>query len=184
MIAAGPWAGQVLADLKIPFEVRRKPLFWFRTRSDVYRADQGCPAFLYDLADGCFYGVPQIDPLGIKVAEHTGGALVSDPLSVDREMDLKELERVAHFVSHYLGEAAPHCTNHAVCMYTMTPDAHFVVDRHPAHPQVAFAAGLSGHGFKFTCVLGEALSQLALDGRTSLPIGFLAADRPSLRTQV
>jgi glycine/D-amino acid oxidase-like deaminating enzyme len=63
----------------------------------------------------------------------------------------------------------------------MTPDAHFVVDRHPEHPQVVFAAGLSGHGFKFTCVLGEALTQLALDGRTDLPIEFLAANRPTLR---
>jgi glycine/D-amino acid oxidase-like deaminating enzyme len=66
-------------------------------------------------------------------------------------------------------------------MYTMTPDAHFVVDRHPHHPQVAFAAGLSGHGFKFTGVLGEALAQLALEGSTSLPIGFLSVARESLR---
>jgi monomeric sarcosine oxidase len=181
VICAGPWAGQVLADLQIPFEVRRKPLFWFQTRSEVYRAEQGCPAFLYDLEDGCFYGVPQIDPLGIKVAEHTGGAGVSDPLEVNRQLDVEELERVAHFVGHYIAEAATYCTNHAVCMYTMTPDAHFVVDRHPSHPRVAFAAGLSGHGFKFTCVLGEALAQLTLDGQSTLPIAFLSANRPALR---
>ena len=54
----------------------------------------------------------------------------------------------------------------------MTPDGHFVVDRHPEHPQVAFAAGLSGHGFKFVPVLGRILADLALEGRTSLPITF------------
>jgi len=63
----------------------------------------------------------------------------------------------------------------------MSRDEHFIVDRHPGHPQVSFAAGLSGHGFKFTSVLGEVLAGLALDGRTGLPIGFLSCDRPGVR---
>jgi glycine/D-amino acid oxidase-like deaminating enzyme len=65
-------------------------------------------------------------------------------------------------------------------MYTMTPDANFVIDRHPRWPQVVFAAGLSGHGFKFTNVLGAALADLTLDGVTSLPIDFLQRARPAL----
>ncbi|MGD9721979.1 MAG: N-methyl-L-tryptophan oxidase [Pirellulales bacterium] len=182
VIAAGAWAGQLLADLGTPFEVRRKPLFWFRTRDDSYAADNGCPGYFYELPEGCFYGFPQIDAGGIKVAEHTGGAVVPDPLTVNRDLDPHEQQRVAHFVSHFLPRASTHCTDHAVCLYTMTPDEHFVVDRHPDHPQVAFAAGLSGHGFKFTPVLGEALADLALNGATDLPIGFLSASRPGLRT--
>jgi glycine/D-amino acid oxidase-like deaminating enzyme len=67
-------------------------------------------------------------------------------------------------------------------MYTMTPDSHFIVDRHPTWPQVVFAAGLSGHGFKFTGVLGQALVELALDGRTDLPVAFLTCHRPALRS--
>ena len=62
-------------------------------------------------------------------------------------------------------------------MYTMSPDENFIVDLHPRYPQVAFAAGLSGHGFKFTCVLGEILADLALNGRTDHPIGFLNCRR-------
>ena len=158
----------------------RKPLYWFRTRNDIYRADRDCPAFLFDLPGGCFYGVPQIDPRGIKVAQHTGGAVVDDPLSVDREIDLVDQEAVAEFVAEYLAGATTQCTDHTVCMYTMTPDAHFIVDRHPEYPQVALAAGLSGHGFKFTSVLGELLCQLTLDGRTSLPLEFLSCRRPGL----
>jgi len=177
IVAAGAWAGVLLADLGIPLEVRRKPLYWFRTRSDAYRPEQGCPGFLFDLPQGCFYGVPQIDGVGVKVAEHTGGPVVADPLAVDRTLDAADLQRVADFVSAHLAEATTECVQHTVCMYTMTPDAHFVVDRHPRYPQVSFAAGLSGHGFKFTCVLGEALSQLALDGTTPLPIEFLSAQR-------
>ena len=183
ILAAGAWAGQLLGNLGIPLEVRRKPLYWWQTRGDAYRADQGCPGFLYDLPQGCFYGFPQIDSCGVKVAEHTGGAVIQDPLAVDREIDPVDQQRVARFVDDYLSEATSHCTDHAVCMYTMTPDAHFVVDRHPVFPQVVFAAGLSGHGFKFTCVLGQALSQLALDGRTDLPIKFLSASRPGLQAR-
>jgi sarcosine oxidase len=180
IVAAGAWAGPLLADLKIPLVVLRKPLYWFRTRNGTYRADRGCPAFLYDLPNGCFYGVPQIDPRGIKVAQHTGGAMVDDPLTVDREIDLADQEAVAGFVAEYLEGATTQCTDHTVCMYTMTPDAHFIVDLHPEYPQVALAAGLSGHGFKFTSVLGELLAQLALDGRASLPLEFLSCRRASL----
>lgn len=177
IVTAGAWAGQLLADLGIPLEVRRKPLYWFRTTTNAYRPESGCPGFLFDLSHGCFYGVPQIDSAGVKVAEHTGGSVVRDPLAVDRAVDLQDERRVASFVSEHLPAATTQCTNHTVCMYTMTPDAHFVVDRHPQHPAVSFAAGLSGHGFKFTCVLGEALSQLALDDATPLPIGFLSSKR-------
>ena len=62
-------------------------------------------------------------------------------------------------------------------MYTMSPDEHFVLDRHPEYTQVAFVAGLSGHGFKFTSALGELLSQLALDGQTCSAAEFLGCQR-------
>jgi sarcosine oxidase len=181
VICAGAWAGHLLGDLGIPFQVRRKPLYWWRTRGDAYWADRGCPGFLYDLPTGCFYGVPQIDRSGVKVAEHTGGAVVTDPLNVDRGIVLADRQRVADFVADYLSDATTDCVQQTVCMYTMTPDAHFVVDLHPRHPQVAFAAGLSGHGFKFTCVLGEVLAELVIEGRSKLPIEFLSASRPGLR---
>jgi len=181
VIAVGAWAGQLLGELGVPFEIRRKPLYWYEASDPLLRADQGCPAFLYDLPQGCFYGVPRIDELGIKVAQHTGGRVVLDPLAVDRDLDVEDERAVAQFVRAFLPRASTHRTAHAVCMYTMTPDCHFVVDRHPAHAQVVFAAGLSGHGFKFTNVLGEALADLALDGATRLPIGFLSLERPALR---
>ena len=69
---------------------------------------------------------------------------------------------------------------HKVCMYTMTPDEHFVIDRHPRHPQVSFATGLSGHGFKFAGALAEALADLATDPAAQPPAEFLRLDRPGL----
>ncbi len=71
---------------------------------------------------------------------------------------------------------------HSVCLYTLSPDENFIVDQHPEYPQVAFAAGLSGHGFKFVPVLGRILADLALNGRSDLPIEFLSCRRPGLQS--
>ena len=180
VIAAGPWAPQLLADLSILLVVRRKPVFWYPAEGD-YRVDRGCPAFLFDTPGGIFYGIPQIDEYGLKVAEHTGGDSLADPLHVDRELHPAEQKRVEQFLANHLPGVGRPFSHFSVCMYTLTPDEHFIVDRHPADPRIVLAAGLSGHGFKFTCVLGEALADLAMNGRTELPIGFLSLDRSGLR---
>jgi sarcosine oxidase len=180
VITTGAWSVPLLAELDVELKVLRKHLHWFANENKAYREQSGCPAFLYDLPQGVYYGFPQIDGRGVKMAEHSGGEVVSDPLQFSREFDPAEHQRVTNFRGAYLPGASSRSTDHAVCMYTMSPDAHFIVDRHPEHRQVVFAAGLSGHGFKFTSVLGKALADLACDGRTELPIGFLGLDRPGL----
>lgn len=177
VLAAGAWAGPILADLSLPLVVRRKPLYWYRAQSDAMRPENGCPAFLYETADGIFYGFPDLKPDGVKVAEHTGGTEVQDPLRLNRDLDPADQARVEAFVARYLPAVSQECTAHATCMYTLSPDGHFIVDRHPAFPQVVFAAGLSGHGFKFAPVLGAALADLALEGASELPIDFLSLAR-------
>ena len=183
IITAGPWAGELLGEFGVSLEVRRKPLFWFEALESAYDPARGCPCFLFEMPLGIFYGMPQIDADGVKLAEHTGGAVVADPLTVNRDVEPAERRRVEEFVTAAMPQVSHRMTKHSVCMYTMSPDAHFLVDRHPECPQTAFAAGLSGHGFKFTGVLGQALVELVLDGGTSLPIGFLAANRASLRSR-
>lgn len=180
VVTAGPWAKDLLLDLCIPFEVRRKPAYWYETETEHYGLDKGCPAFLYDLPGGVFYGVPEIDEKGVKVAEHSAGLRVPDPLAVDRGLDTQDQKRVEAFLEQYLPGVKRRCTHHMVCMYTMSPDNHFVVDKHPETPNVVFSAGLSGHGFKFASVLGEAMADLVLAGKTDLPIDFLACDRENL----
>ncbi|HTU25463.1 MAG TPA: N-methyl-L-tryptophan oxidase [Pirellulales bacterium] len=198
IVSAGAWAGAILSDLNIPLTVLRKEVFWFAAAADVYRAERGMPTFLFDLPakaaepqggneqpdklgnGGCFYGFPQIDDRGVKVAEHTGGERVDDPLNVDRRPDPHDARRVNDFCRAYLPALSARRLQHSVCLYTMTPDGHFVVDVHPEHPEVVLAAGLSGHGFKFVPVLGQILANLALDGRTALPIGFLGCGRAAL----
>jgi monomeric sarcosine oxidase len=157
--------------------VRRKSLFWFETDSPRYDVAAGFPVYLFELPTGVFYGFPRLDGRSVKVAEHTGGRAVDDPANVDRTIDLGEQRRLEAFLATHLPEVSPRVADHAVCLYTMSPDEHFIVDRHPQHANVVFAAGLSGHGFKFTPVLGRALAELALDGGTRLPIDFLSLGR-------
>ena len=187
VVAAGAWAGQLLRGLNVPLVVRRKLQYWYPA-GPQYRAEQNCPTFLFDTAEGIFYGLPEVenqsagasnDPSvgGLKVAEHTGGQLVADPLAADRSFDPADNARVESFLASYLPGVRRELLRYSVCMYTLSPDEHFIVDRDPANPRVVFAAGLSGHGFKFTPVLGEALADLATGGATSLPIDFLSLAR-------
>jgi len=174
VVAAGPWSAGLLRSLQVPLRVLRKVLLWFRVEAGAYR---DAPCWLYETDDGAFYGFPSLDGETIKVAEHTGGEEVDDPALVDRLCRPEDIDRVAAFVHSSLPAARVDVVRHAVCMYTMSPDGHFLIDLHPEHSNVVLAAGFSGHGFKFTGVLGEALAELALERRTSLPVGFLGLSR-------
>ena len=178
VITAGAWAPQLLAGLGIPMEVRRKPLFWLKTRSGAHRMDSGCPCFFYERPEGQFYGFPEMAAgEGIKLACHTGGETIADPAQVDRRLDEPDLEKVRQFAGEWLPEVGVDLLRHETCLYTMSPDEHFIVDRLPGHRNVVFAAGLSGHGFKFASVLGEILSDLIVEGETNLPADFLGLTR-------
>jgi sarcosine oxidase len=177
IITAGPWAPKLLSDVAIPLLVRRKHLYWFPASDQSYYQSQGCPTYLYELPHGVYYGFPQVDELGVKVAEHSGGAVVDDPTNDPRPLDPADLARVEAFLTVFLPGVGRPMQRRSVCFYTMSPDEHFVVDRHPRNDNVLLVAGLSGHGFKFTSVLGEALAELAVAGTTKLPIGFLSLRR-------
>lgn len=177
IITAGAWATQLLSDLDIPLRVLRKHLHWYANQNPGYHATNGAPVFFFEVPFGFIYGFPQIDSRGVKVAEHSGGELVADPLNVDRRVDMQDRRRVESFLRSHLPLVSNDHTDHSVCMYTMTPDDHFLVDRHPEFENVCFAAGLSGHGFKFAPVLARALADLALDGKTNVPIDFLRLAR-------
>lgn len=175
VITAGAWSSDLLNDLGVPLTPLRKSLFWYPTGGMPSAMD--LPVYLYELPHGIWYGFPSLDGRSIKVGEHTGGLLVNDPLMVNRNIVPVEQSEASRFVSECIPQAGGDPLDHATCLYTMTPDHHFVVDRHPHHANVVFAAGLSGHGFKFAPVLGEALADLVTEGTTSLPIDFLSAAR-------
>lgn len=177
VISGGAWSSQLLSSLKIPFEVLRKPLFWYRSDDAAHHQSAGAPCFLFETLDGIFYGFPKVDEQGIKIAEHSGGRRVVDPLQLEQSIDQSDQQRIEDCLNLHLPSASRDCTAHAVCMYTMSPDGHLVVGQHPEFSQVAFVAGLSGHGFKFTPVLGEIMADLTISGRTNHPIQFLSPTR-------
>ncbi len=180
IVTAGAWTSRILDELALPLEVVRKPVFWFPVRSSAYAVDAGAPTFYFEMPFGHFYGFPSIDRKTVKAAEHSGGEPVADPHQVERSVCQADWEPLARFVRECLPELDPTPARHSVCMYTLTPDRHFIVDRHPEHAHVAFGAGFSGHGFKFTPVIGEALVDLATEGHARHPIGFLSAGREAL----
>lgn len=177
VVTAGAWTGPLLADLGLPLTVVRKFVGWFATTNGAYRIEDGYPIYYIEQPGAAYYGFPSLDGRTIKVAEHLSGEPVTDPAAVDRTARPDHVALLAPFLERVLPLATTQLVRHSVCLYTHTPDRHFIVDRHPHWPQVTIAAGFSGHGFKFTSVLGEALAELCLDGRTRLPIDFLSLRR-------
>ncbi|MFM7249765.1 MAG: N-methyl-L-tryptophan oxidase [Planctomycetaceae bacterium] len=179
VITPGAWAEHLVRLPRIPFRVLRKSLFWYRPPPAAAAAFSAgrLPCFAFDTPAGFHYGFPALDADGVKIAEHSGGATVADPLSVDRGLDAAEEAGVAAVARARLPRLGHDLVRHAACLYTMTPDAHFVIGLHPDAPRVAVAAGFSGHGFKFASAVGPILADLALEGRSHAPIGFLAPGR-------
>lgn len=179
ILTPGAWASQLLESMPEmpPLTVLRKTLHWNQVRSSVYDVANGGCGFFFEMPYGTFYGFPSIDGRTLKVAEHSGGELAGDPLTVDRSLKDSDTQPISRFLQEVMPDVEVETDRHVVCMYTMTPDSHFIVDRHPEHRNVYFGAGFSGHGFKFTSVLGEALADLAINGETSLPIDFLKLSR-------
>ena len=172
VVATGAWSDRILKDLGLPLKVLKKTMFWFPT-NDSYLESNGTPCFFYETPYGVFYGFPKTDASGMKFAEHSGGTPTENPDSVDRCLNPEELANATRFLKDNLPGMSDQLLSYKTCMYTMTPDENFILDFHPRHKNVAFAAGFSGHGFKFSSVIGEILCDFALNGSTSHPIEFL-----------
>jgi sarcosine oxidase len=182
LLTAGPWASEVLRELALPLQVTRQVLFWMEPESHPEHFTEGAlPVFLFDAPHGTpmVYGFPSLDPAahGVKVALH-GSADVTTPQSVQRAITAADEEHMRARLQSTLPALAQGRLLHATtCLYTMTPDEHFVVDHHPRHTNVSFAAGFSGHGFKFATVMGEILADLATTGSTPWDIELFRAAR-------
>ncbi len=177
IVCGGAWTGQLMKDLGVSLAVRRKVVAWYETTNSDFCVANGSPVFCFDTPTGFFYGFPSLDGRTAKVGEHSGGQPVDRPETLDRNLHDEDLAPLAKFIEAHLPAATNKIIKHSVCMYTMTPDEHFVIDRHPNHENVFVACGFSGHGFKFASVVGSVLADFVTTGRTSEPIQFLSASR-------
>jgi len=176
VVTAGPWSTTLLADLGLPLEVRRVLVVHVQPDDPTRFRPEMLPIFIMDVPEGEYYGFPFLPDQGVKFGRHDDGE-VCTPESVRRTVTDDEVRWMTGVLERYLPGAARQVLMTVTCLYTMTPDRHFVIDRHPEWPQVVFAAGFSGHGFKFASIMGEALADLALEGASRLPIGFLSFRR-------
>ena len=175
VIAAGAWMSQLAPELAPLLSVERSVLFWFEPTAEG-DAFARLPVYIVQDTDRIFYGFPYIDEQGVKIAGlHFGDR--ADPDTVDRTPSEGDEERVRAWLRRRMPLANGARRQAKVCLYTNTPDAHFIVDRLADHPNVVVASACSGHGFKFASVVGEILAELVLDGETHHPIGFLSATR-------
>lgn len=180
MLTAGAWSGCLLRSLSLPLEVRRKVVVWFNAPDKRYDIDSGFPIFGFDTGGSFFFGFPAMGEPSIKTCDHYGGQPVADPNELDRALHPADVDHLSRFVARFLPGVRSDVSRHSVCMYTMTPDEHFIIDRHPVSDRVVFAVGFSGHGFKFASVIGSVLADLVTSGQTQEPIDFLGAQRVGL----
>ncbi|HEX3782824.1 MAG TPA: N-methyl-L-tryptophan oxidase [Pseudonocardiaceae bacterium] len=180
VICPGAWAPELLAELGIPFTVERQIQYWFAPKGEVDRfsADRH-PIYIWEAGGGRqFYGFPAHgDPAeGIKIAFFRGGRTCT-PQTIDRSVYSDEVAEMAAFAGARIPDLPGTFLRAATCMYTNTPDEHFVIAPHPHAEHTVIACGFSGHGFKFVPVVGEILADLTVDGHTRHPIGLFHPSR-------
>jgi len=181
VLACGAWTNQLLSDLGIELTVTRQVAGWVWPKNpDLFGLDH-FPVWCIDTGDndrpGLHYGFPMMTHCpGLKVALHAPGR-PTDPDKVERNPLEGDEDEIIPTLRRYIPDGVGPLLSLRTCLYTNSPDGHFIIDTHPSHENVLFACGFSGHGFKFASVIGEILADKAVNGRTDLPIEFLGLKR-------
>lgn len=180
ILSAGPWVAGLLGEAYARyFTVYRQVLYWFDVEDSISQFQRpNFPIWIWEFGatvEDLMYGFPLIDGAtgGVKIAAEQYKT-VTDPNSVDRRVSKQETETFyTRYVQPHFAEVKEHCVRAVSCLYTVTPDHKFVIDVHPEFPRILVASPCSGHGFKHSAAIGEALAQWAIDGRSEIDLsGF------------
>jgi sarcosine oxidase len=186
ILAAGAW-NAALAGITAPLTVHRQVLFWFEPEDLAPFRPERFPVFIWmhgDRAEDWFYGFPMLPGApGIKLASESFAHPFENPDAIRQGIEPGEAE--ALFRDHVDGRlqgVRPICRQAATCLYTATPDHHFLIDQHPETQRILLVSACSGHGFKHSAAIGEAVAELAMTGRSTLDLsgfglGRLKGDR-------
>jgi sarcosine oxidase len=180
VVSAGAWAARLLPSLAGVAVPERQVLLWSRTLRPERFAVGAFPVFILDVPEGRFYGLPEYGIPGFKQGLYHHRGQTIDPDAWDEERGLVDPEDEAMLracTSRYFPDADGPTLTLKTCIFTNTPDEHFIIDRLPEAPQVVAVSPCSGHGFKFAPVVGEIAADLALDGGTRHDIGMFRIDR-------
>lgn len=179
IVSVGAWISKILPQYASLFAVSRQVQYWFdvETSYNQFTKDK-FPVFMWQRDGGLTYGFPAIDGPkgGLKIGSENN--ITTDPDLVNREVSAKEITKMhIEKVFNAIPVIGPKCIKAVSCLYTSTPDSHFVVDFHQEHPQIIIASPCSGHGFKHSAAIGEILSQMALDGESQVDISPFSLKR-------
>lgn len=178
IISVGAWANQLLSqiDLHIPLNVVRKTFAWYEADEAIW-GEHIFPGFVFTDAEKSYYGFPSIDGAGLKLGRHDEGVTI-DPN--DEKAPFGQVSHDVEDLQAFLQAFMPTVETlqyGKTCMYDLTPDEDFVIDVHPNYPNIAFAGGFSGHGFKFASAVGEALKDLVTLGETKVDLQAFSLSR-------
>lgn len=185
VITAGAWSGKMIPGFSGKIKVTRQFVAWIKTKNDAQFGLNNFPCWMIgdDDKHGCYYGFPLLDPerfgepAGLKLAHHFPSQ-TTDPDNVNRETTKEDIDNLKYCLDKYLPGTFDSVLHTKICLYGNSPDENFIIDKLPGYEENVFiACGFSGHGFKFVSVVGEILADLAIQGRTNLPIEFLSARR-------
>jgi len=178
VISGGAWMPRLVPELAGALAVERQPIHWFvpTSHAEDYSAAR-CPVTLWEYApDRTFYTLPDFGD-GVKAAVHYEGQSV-DPDHVNRQTSPDEVGRVLELLRCFMPKAEWQLRESSVCLYTNTPDLHFVIDRHPSHAdRVVVVSACSGHGFKFATAIGEIVADLVADTKPRFDLDMFRMTR-------
>ncbi|MBI3972623.1 MAG: N-methyl-L-tryptophan oxidase [Chloroflexi bacterium] len=177
VVTAGPWASTLLPPLVAWARPERQVLAWFQPRQPDRFAVGRLPVFNLTVEEGRFYGFPVFGVPGFKLGKYHHLEEQVDPDAFDRECHPRDEAVLRSFAKRYFPDGAGPTMALKTCLFTNTPDEHFIVDLYPELPEVAIAAGFSGHGYKFCSVVGEIMADLAETGTTRHDIGLFRLAR-------
>jgi len=177
VLAAGAYSQDVARLPPGMVVAQRQVLAWFQpTRPELFAPDR-FPVFNVLLEEGHLYGFPIYGVPGFKLGYYDHGGQQGDPDEISREPRFDDEVPLRRCAERYFPDGAGPTTAVKACLFELSPDEHFLIDRHPETELAVVGAGFSGHGFKFCSVVGEILADLALEGETRHDIGFLALNR-------
>jgi sarcosine oxidase len=184
IISAGPWAGELLGEeYRKLFKIYRQVMYWFEVSEQAQNYLLGnFPIFIWQFGrweDDFIYGFPAIDGSkgGLKLAGEQHTQITGPDKTDDKVSDRETTEMYRQYVGPHLPGLTARCVRTVACLYTVTPDQGFVIDRHPRHENILIASPCSGHGFKHSAAVGEILAELALENQTHFDISKFSFDR-------
>jgi sarcosine oxidase len=166
VICAGAWGAQLIPELAALAVPERQVLAWFQPLRPALFQLSSFPVFNMAVAEGRYYGFPVYGIPGFKVGRYHHLEQRVDPDHMDRDVHREDEDILRRYTARYFPDAAGPTMSLKTCLFTNTPDEHFILDVHPSFPQVSIAAGFSGHGFKFCSVIGEIMADLAQHGES------------------